>query len=43
MLGPVPGQGGRRAAHVGGEILPGHVYCNEEKTTVWITLGFSSF
>jgi hypothetical protein len=43
MLGPVSGWGGRRAGQTGGEILPAHVYGNEEKVTVWITPEFNSF
>jgi hypothetical protein len=31
MLGLVPGQGGRWAGQTGGEILPVHVYHNEEE------------
>jgi hypothetical protein len=31
MPGTVPGQGGRRDGQTGGEILPVHVYHNEEK------------
>jgi hypothetical protein len=31
MLGPIPGQGGRWNGQIGGEILPIHVYHNEEK------------
>jgi hypothetical protein len=43
MPEPIPGWGGRRAEQTGGKILPTHVYCNEEKVTVWITPMFSSF
>jgi hypothetical protein len=31
MPGPIPGRGGRRAGQTGGEILPAHVYHNEEE------------
>jgi hypothetical protein len=43
MPRPVPGRGGRHAEQTGGEILPTHVDCNEEKATVWITPVISSF
>jgi hypothetical protein len=43
MSRPVPSWGGRRGGQRGGEIMPSHVYYNEEKAMVWITLGFSSF
>jgi hypothetical protein len=41
--GPIPGQGGSRVRQTGGEILPAHVYHNEDKAMVWITPEFSSF
>jgi hypothetical protein len=31
MLGPVMGQGRKRVKQTGGEILPAHVYRNEEE------------
>jgi hypothetical protein len=40
---PISGRGGRRARQTGGEILPSHVYYNEKKVMVWITLEFSCF
>jgi hypothetical protein len=40
---PVLGSGGRCAGQTGGEILPVHIYCNEENVMGWITPGFSSF
>jgi hypothetical protein len=43
MTEPVPGRGGRLAGWTGGEILPAHIYCSEEKVMVWIIPGFSSF
>jgi hypothetical protein len=39
MPGPIPGWGGRHTEQTGGEILPVHVYRNEKKVTVWISLG----
>jgi hypothetical protein len=36
MPGPVSGRGGRRAEQTVGEILPTHVYCNEEE--IWCGL-----
>jgi hypothetical protein len=43
MLGPVPGQGGRRNGKTGGEILPAHVYCNEEKRRFGLLSGLVLF
>jgi hypothetical protein len=43
MSRPIPGWRGRRGGQRGGEIVPAHVYYNEEKAMVWITLGFSAF
>jgi hypothetical protein len=43
MPGPIPSWGGRRAKKTGGKILHIHVYCIEEKVTMWITLEFSCF
>jgi hypothetical protein len=37
---PIPGWGGSWAGQTSCEILPAHVYRNEEKVTVWISHGF---
>jgi hypothetical protein len=43
MSRSIPGRGGRRNGKTGGEVMPFHVYHNEERGTVRITLGFSYF
>jgi hypothetical protein len=43
MPGPISGRGGRRVGQTGGEILPAHIYYNEENVIVCITLGLSYF
>jgi hypothetical protein len=43
MPEPISSYGWRHTEKIGVVILPTHVYCNEEKVMVWITLGFSSF
>jgi hypothetical protein len=40
MLGPIPGRGGRWVGQTGGEIMPAHVYRNEEES--WCRLLLSS-
>jgi hypothetical protein len=40
---PIPSWGGRHAEQTSDEIQLTHIYCNEEKATVWITPRFRSF
>jgi hypothetical protein len=43
MPGPAPGRGGRRNGYTGGEILPAHIYHNEEKRRCGLLLGLVLF
>jgi hypothetical protein len=43
MPGPVPGWGGKRNRQTGGEILPAHVYRNEEERWFGFLLGLILF
>jgi hypothetical protein len=43
MLGPIPGQGGKRNGQTGDEILPAHVYHNEGKRRCGFLIGLVFF